>query len=133
MIDENWLNQQMFSRYPGHKTTCESRTLIEKLTQEYMKFWRLILSFPEKRIVAPAVILTIQRVHYDDRQRYFDDCMGYFNKFLAKELRWRGRPDVIGTVDTVRSYRALYQEKPPEQWRDIVAEYDLGRPSLHLV
>jgi len=133
LIDEHWLNQQMFRRYPGHRTTHASRALIEKLTQEYVKFWRLIISFPEKRIVAPATILTVQRVHHDDKQRYFDDCMDYFNKFLSKEFRWGGRPDVIGTVDTFRSYRALYQEKPPEQWHDIVAEYDLGRTSLHLV
>ena len=132
-IDQTWLNQSMLQRYPGHKTTKSSRALIEKLTQEYIKLWRLYLSFPERRVVAPGPILAVHRVHYDDRQRYFDDCMDYFNRYVAEEFFWQGRADVSGTIDTVRSYKDLYDEDPPDPWSDIVAEYNIGRSSLRLV
>jgi hypothetical protein len=132
-INTGWLNEEMFRRYPGHSVTPSSRTLIEKLTQEYIKFWRLVLSFSDRRVVAPAPILAVQRVHYHDRRRYYDDCMDYFNRFMDEELRWRGRADVMGTIHTVTAYKTLYGEEPPDPWNDIVAEYNLGRPSLHLV
>ena len=132
-IDTTWLNEATFCRYPSHRSTDHSRAMIIKLTQEYIKFWRLVLSFPERRIVAPGPILAVQRVHFDDRKRYFDDCMEYFNRYLAEELYWHGRGDVIGTLETVVSYQTLFKEDPPEPWFDIVAEYNLGRSSLRLV
>ena len=56
-IDQTWLNHALFDRYPGHKTTATSRALVEKLSEEYIKLWRLYLSFPERRVVAPGPIL----------------------------------------------------------------------------
>lgn len=132
-IDEGWLNNRMFERYPAHKTSPLGHDLIERLTQEYLKFWRLIVSFPDRRVVAPATILAVQSVHYADRERYFTDCMDYFRRFRAKDLCWLGRTDFLGTIDTVRAYNLLYKEDPPEQWHDLMTEYNLGRPALRLV
>jgi hypothetical protein len=107
--------------------------LIVKLTEEYLRLWRLVLSYPEKRIVAPGPIIAVQEVHRTHREMYFHDCMEYFRRFMCKEFVWEGRLDVRGTIDTVVSYKDLYHESPPEQWHDLTKQYDLGRPILRLV
>jgi hypothetical protein len=132
-ISKDWLDVQMLRSYPAHKSSQVGRELLERLTEEYLKFWRLVLSFPDKRVVATAPILAVQRVHQSNRKEYFDDCMAYFNRFLSTEFCWKGRSDVTGTVDTVSAYRELYRAQPPEQWRDIVNEYNLGKPKLIIV
>jgi hypothetical protein len=126
----NWLVAEILAQYPAHK---DSPDLIISLAQEYLKFWRLVLTYPEMRIVAPSPLIAVQRIHWKHRDQYFNDCMDYFRKYLFKELVWRGRLDVVGTFQTVRSYYDLYDTYPPEAWVDMNNEYNLGRSHLRLI
>lgn len=129
-IGLDWLVSEILRQYPSHKNTP---AVIVTLTQEYIKLWRLVLTYPEKRIVAPGPLIAVQRVHWGHREKYFADCMDYFKKYLFKELIWKGRLDVAGTVQTVRAYHDLFAEYPPEPWVDMNNEYNLGRAHLKLV
>ena len=129
-ISRDWLITEVIHRYPNHQ---KSRNLIAMLVDEYLRLWRLSLSFSERRIVAPGPIIAVQQVHRTHREEYLHDCMEYFRRFMGQELIWGGRLDVRGTVDTVTSYSDLYNESPPGPWNDMTEVYNLGRPTLRLV
>ena len=129
-ISPVWLTQELLKHYPNYKLSNFS---LEDLAKEYIKFWRLVLSYPEKRVVAPGPIIAVQQVHFAHHEAYFDDCMTYFNRFVLRELVWHGQRDIRGAVDTVRAYRDLYHELPPPVWQNITAIYNLKIPSLHVV
>lgn len=132
-VSHAWLTGAVLTRYPSHNHPGQATALIETLVMEYLKLWHLIIHYPEKRIVAPGPIIAVQRVHWEHRKQYFDDCMGYFNQYLFREMIWGGRQDIHGTLDTVRSYYDLYENKLPEAWNDIAHEYNLGRSHLRLI
>lgn len=132
-ISHSWLTGAVLDQYPSHNVPGQPVALIETLVLEYLKLWHLIIHYPEKRVVAPGPILAVQRVHWTHRKQYFDDCMGYFNRYLYREMMWGGRTDVQGTLDIVRSYQDLYENPLPEAWSDIVYEYNLGRSHLSVV
>jgi len=131
-IHELWLKESLLRRYPSHKTCKE---WIDVLYSEYVKLWRLVLSFPEKRVVAPGCIMAVAHVHQDaDRQRYFRDCIDYFQRFVAPhELAWRGDNDIKGTVQTIAAYQDLFKEDPALPWRDMTERYMLRRSVLRIV
>lgn len=129
-ISLSWLTEEMSAHYPSHK---QSKTLLEDLSKEYLKFWRLVLSFPERRVVAPGPITAVQRVHWSNHEAYYIDSQTYFNRFLLLELVWHGRLDVRGALDTVYAYKELYHESPPPAWQDITHIYNLRIAKLHVV
>tara|TARA_B100000745_G_scaffold297064_1_gene243399 strand:- start:43 stop:474 length:432 start_codon:yes stop_codon:yes gene_type:complete len=132
-ISHAWLTTEVLAAYPAHDEPGEPTALVETLVLEYLKLWHLVIHYPERRVVAPGPIAAIQRVHWKHRKRYFDDCMEYFNRYLFKEMVWGGRLDISGTLDTVRTYRDLYQNDLPPPWGDIAHEYELGRSHLHVI
>lgn len=139
-ISPRWLTAELLQHYPNH---TKSEEHLESLAAEYIKFWRLVLNYPDKRIVAPGPIIAVQRVHWnakrgeeadlDPNMTYIYDCMTYFRKFLRKELIWRGRLDILGAVHTVLAYKDLYHELPPPAWQDITDVYNLEIPGLYVV
>lgn len=129
-INRDWLCDELLRQYEGHR---ESLELLAALVDEYFRLWRLFRMYPERRVVATGPIMAVQRVHYNDRERYFYDCMEYFNRFLNSEFVWKGRSDVHGTIQTVVSYKELYEVPPPAPWQDITKEFELGRSHLQLV
>lgn len=132
-INHQWLTHEVLGQYPGHKESTESVALIESATLEYIKLWHLAIHFPEKRVVAPGPIAAILRAHWQHRDVYFHDCLSYFNRYIYKEFLWGGRPDVQGTLDTTRAYIELYENNPPEPWKDITDEYDLAHAHLRSI
>ena len=131
-IDELWLKEALLMRYPSHKTCKE---WIDVLSSEYLKLWRLVLSFPEKRVVAPGCIMAVAHVHQDaDRQGYFRDSMEYFQRFVSPlELAWRGDKDINGTVETISAYQELFQVDLAPPWRDMTKHDSLRRSVLRIV
>jgi len=129
-ISHDWLTEETLRLYPSHRT-C--RSYIENAVAEYIKFWRLIVSYPDMRIVAPCTILAVHRVHWLHREIYFADCMQYFNRYLFEEMAWGGRSDITGTMETARSYIDLYDEQPSDPWHDLMYEYNLGHSFLYVV
>jgi hypothetical protein len=125
------LKSSVLAQYPSHRGSLH---LIDSLISEYIKFWRLILSYRDKRIVATGPILAVQQVHQQHREEYFADCMHYFNRYVpAKEMAWGGSIDVRGAVQTVASYNELFQEPPPLPWADITALFSFKRTALRIV
>ncbi len=129
-ISPQWLADAVLHAYPAHRA---SGRLIEELVHEYLRLWRLIVHYPDKRVVAPGPIIAVQRVHWTHRRRYFEDCMAYFNRYIFKECVWGGHQDVAGTLDTVRSYHEFYDTDLPPAWKDMQDAYNLGRAHLRLV
>ena len=129
-LDRQRLTGMLLDHYLGHK---DSRNLIEALVEEYVRFWRMFLSYPTRRVVAPGPILAVQRIHFWDRERYFNDCMDYFNRFLHEEFTWRGQSDFVGTHDTVMAYQDLYNTDPPGPWNDLTKTYYIKRSGFRVV
>ncbi len=129
-ISPYWLTEELLKQYPSH---AQSKAWLEELAREYLKFWRLVLCYPDKRVVAPGPIVAVQRVHFQHREAYLGDCLSYFNRFLLREMIWRGRTDIVGAIDTVRAYKDLYHELPPSPWHDVTSIYNLRIPALRVV
>ena len=112
------LKKELLLWYPSHSDT---QSLLADLVEEYKRFWRLILSYPHRRVVAPGPVMAVQRVHQAiDEDRYFDDCMNYFERFMPRnELAWGGLSDHMGTHDTVMVYEDLFRTEPPRAWADM--------------
>ncbi len=125
------LKSSVLAQYPSHRGSLH---LIDSLISEYIKFWRLILSYRDKRIVATGPILAVQQVHQQGRQEYFADSMNYFNRYVpVSEMAWRGSTDVQGAVETVSSYTELFSESPPPPWADINALFSFKKTALRIV
>jgi hypothetical protein len=91
--------------------------LISELVEEYKRFWRMILNYPHRRIVATGPIMAVQRAHQCNSEEYFWDCMTYFNQFKTrKDLVWYGLDDYTGTHDTYVVYKDLFNEEPHMAW-----------------
>jgi hypothetical protein len=129
-------NQQMLcnlviEQYQSH-ASCKD--VIATLVSEYVKLWRLVLSFPNNRVVATGCILAVQQVHQSsDRNAYFYDCMQYFNRYVSRrDFAWFGNRDIRGTLDTMSVYSQLYGI-PPEPWNEMRSVYELKRGHLRRV
>jgi hypothetical protein len=131
-IDQRSLSNLVIEKYQSHQS-C--RDLIETLVAEYVKLWRLVLSYPEHRIVAPGCISAVQRVHQAaDRRTYFAQSMDYFGRYVPpRDIAWQGPMDIRGSIDTVRAYHDLHREFPPMEWSDILAVYGARRNSLVVI
>ena len=117
MLQGNVLKNKLLILYPNHR--C-SHNLLADLVEEYKRFWRLVLSYPHRRVVAPGPVMAVQRVHQIDEDRYYDDCMTYFNRFMSrKDLAWQGKTDHLGTHDTIMVYQDLFKADPPRAWADM--------------
>ncbi len=117
ILREDVLKTGLLNRYPSH---AGSQKLLTDLIEEYKRFWRLILNYPHRRVVAPGPVMAVQRVHQTDARVYFDDCMIYFNKFMRRdELAWQGHTDYTGTCDTIMVYQDLFETDPPVAWIDM--------------
>jgi hypothetical protein len=72
-------------------------------------------------------------LEYGSKQ-YFNDCMDYFNRFLApRDIAWKGTIDHQGTHDTVTVYHDLYSSEPPVAWVDMTSLYCIKKNSLKVV
>lgn len=130
-LNEAELKNRLLKWYPSH---TGSKNLLDDLVEEYERFWRLVLSYPHRRVVAPGPIMAVQRAHFSNRQSYFQDCMDYFNKFMPpKVLAWGGTADYSGIHDTVTVYRDLYNTNPPDAWADMTNIYGIRRNGLTVV
>ncbi len=130
-LNENELRSRLLEWYPGHNG---SRILLANLVEEYVRLWRLVLSYPHRRVVAPGPILAVQRAHSYNREGYFSDCMAYFNRFMPpKVFAWGGVHDYTGVHDTVSVYKDLFEKNPPEAWADMTDIYGIKRSHLTIV
>lgn len=121
LLDEQGLKNALVDAYPSHKNI---RNSFNDLVTEYMKLWRLIRSFPDRRIVGTGPIIAVWRIHTDMREQYRKDCIDYFGDFLWwKDAAWGGKTDICGTVDTCRIYEGTYDKLPPAPWHDMVRLY----------
>ena len=131
MLGDDWLKTKLLMWYPSHKTRS---ILIEQLVEEYKRFWRLILNFPQRRVVAPGPVMAVQRVHQSDAPRYFNDCMTYFNQFKRPdELAWRGHTDYVGTSDTIMAYQHMFKASPHIAWIDMSHLVNFDRTTVRLL
>lgn len=131
LLRENMLKARLLDWYPGHQ---ESLQLLTDLIEEYKRFWRLILNYPHRRVVAPGPVMAVQRAHQYDAPMYFADCMNYFSKFMrSDELAWHGRNDHRGTFDTVMAYQDLYSSAPGGAWNDMTHLASIGRGKVQLL
>ena len=131
LLREDILTARLLDWYPSHKG---SLILLTNLVEEYKRFWRLILNYPHRRVVAPGPIMAVQRAHQFDARRYFDDCMTYFNKFMRRDmLAWHGRTDYVGTFDTIMVYQDLFATDPPVAWIDMSHLANINRGTVRLL
>lgn len=131
LLQESFLRNTLLDWYPSHRASAE---LLFQLVEEYKRFWRLILNYPHRRVVAPGPVMAVQRVHQSQTQMYFDDCMAYFKQFKRRdELAWRGRTDYTGTCDTVMVYQDLFQTDPSVAWVDMYQLLQIDRGSVRLL
>ena len=133
----------MLEAYPSHKTEKE---LIMLVVEEYIKLWLLKREYPSRRIVAPATILAVQRVHQRlgnkgiaktqdvyDSEVYRNHCIEYLGFYLCREFVWDERSDHGGTVQTMRAYRDCFHNDPPPPWQQMVEIYAAGGFALRVV
>lgn len=131
-LNKERLEVELLTQYPSHKG---NERLLCELVEEYVRLWRLVLSYPERRVVAPGPIMAVQQIHwYYSREQYFKDCMDYFNKFIPPILlAWKGVTDHLGVHDTVTVYHDLYKADPPRAWADMTSLYAIRKNNLRLV
>ena len=104
------------------------------ILEEYKRFWRLILNYPHRRVVAPGPVMAVQRAHQFDHTIYFDDCMAYFNRFMCRDnLAWRGITDYTGTFETILVYQDMYETDPPGVWGDMYRLSQIKRSSVRML
>jgi hypothetical protein len=116
-LPERWLKAALLDAYPSHHNT---RNFLFDLVEEYKRFWRLILNYPHRRVVAPGPVMAVQRIHQSDAQLYFNDCMEYFRRFMRRDdLAWRGHTDHVGTFDTIVVYQDMFKTDLPVAWIDM--------------
>lgn len=114
MLNESILRKRLLILYPNHKTSI---FLISELVEEYKRFWRMIVNYPHRRVVATGPVMAVQRAHQLNSEEYFWDCMTYFNRFKTrKDLAWHGSEDYTGTHDTYVVYKDLFKEEPHVAW-----------------
>ena len=131
LLREDVLKDRLIDWYPSH--TGSVRFLTD-LIEEYKRFWRLILNYPQRRVVAPGPVMAVQRVHQFDNKMYFDDCMQYFTRFMRPDtLAWHGVTDHTGTFDTIMTYQHMFKTEPPVAWVDMAKTFELKRGSVRLL
>lgn len=132
MLNQSWLKAIVLEQYPSHQ---QCKEWIDLLVVEYIKLWRLVLSYPEKRVVAPGCIVAVQQVHqFADREAYFQNCMQYFNRYIPSEdFAWQGYRDTRGVIDTLNAYADLYHDSPPLPWIDITQTAEIRKSVLRIV
>ena len=60
VLQDNVLKATLLAWYPKHDKSVK---LLEDLIEEYKRFWRLVLSYPHRRVVAPGPVMEVQRAH----------------------------------------------------------------------
>ena len=131
VLQDHVLKATLLAWYPKHDKSVK---LLEDLIEEYKRFWRLVLSYPHRRVVAPGPVMDVQRAHQSNQRRYFDDCMNYFNEFKRRrDFAWKGRTDYVGIHDTITVYQDLFQTNPPGIWNDMSEIYGLKKGIFRLI
>ncbi len=131
LLREKAIQARLLEWYPSH---AGSVSLLADLVEEYKRFWRLVLNYPHRKVVAPGPIMAVQRAHQSDAERYFDDCMNYFNKFMPRDaLAWQGTSDLRGTIDTIMVYRDLFTTDPGAAWIDMFQLVPINRGTVRLL
>lgn len=105
-IDKAWLVANLRDTFPKQKMA--NHDLLEELAVAYLNWWRLMLTYPERRIVGPVPLWYVRRVHARQLDRFFFDCLSYLGKILDEKSVWRGATDFRGTHDTARSLSELF-------------------------
>ena len=133
------LNRGMLARltleaYPSHHGSQTSKEQIVLLVAEYLKVWHLKLEFPLARIVAPAPVIAVARIHCEQKE-YFNECMDYFNRYVhPSDITWEGESDPLAVVHTVGAYHERYHFAPPEVvWNELLKLHTLRKAHLRLV
>lgn len=110
-IDEEWLLAKLKDDFQGYKNCKMINGQLYELVQAYVEWWRLMITFPERKILATPPIWYIRIIHSSRQERFFFDCFSYLGQIPQKEQVWRGREeDISGVQETAISLRALYDQ-----------------------
>ena len=124
-LDQYFLFERLITTYPGHRGDADR--LISRLIEDYINFWRLLMNFPDARVVGTGPIIAVWKVHAADRDQFRTDCMNYFRRFIYwKDVAWKGETDLRGTIDTCRAFERQFNDDFPPSWVDMVRVYQSG-------
>lgn len=117
-IDQSWLFAHLVDRFDVRENDA-ARKLLRNLVHAYVMWWVLMISFPNRRIVATGPLWEVRRIHASDIERFCADCFDYLGRIPRKEDLWGGPMDLRGTRDTARAIDALF-DYPDLVWEPIL-------------